>query len=75
MSTVTINAVPTGLSNIRHCQRCHIPYDWRRSTTTSLKMTYCTALCERADLGFTLDALMFAAGLPNTNVSVAMPKE
>jgi hypothetical protein len=44
--------------HIRTCQRCHLRYDWRRSPSTSLKMTYCGSLCEAADLGFTIEALI-----------------
>ena len=44
--------------NIRTCQRCGAPYDWRRSPSSSLKMTYCGSLCEHADLGFTIEALL-----------------
>ena len=46
------------LSHIKVCQRCGLRYDWRRSPSGSLKMTYCGSLCERADLGFTLDAIL-----------------
>lgn len=45
-------------SHIRVCQHCGAPYDWRRSASLSLKMTYCGALCERADLGFTIETLL-----------------
>ncbi len=44
--------------NIRICRRCGAPYDWRRSASGSLKMTYCGALCEKADLGFTIETLL-----------------
>lgn len=44
--------------HIRICKHCEAPYDWRRSPSTSLKMTYCGSLCERADLGFTIEALL-----------------
>ena len=44
--------------NIRNCTRCGIAYDWRRSSSSSLKMTYCNALCEHADLGFTIESLL-----------------
>lgn len=47
-------------SNIRVCARCQIRYDWRRSASASLKMTYCGSLCEAAALGFTIDALLKA---------------
>jgi hypothetical protein len=45
-------------ANIRECVHCGLRYDWRRSPSTSLKMTYCGSLCEQADLGFTIDALL-----------------
>ena len=45
-------------NNMRVCQHCGLPYDWRRSPSGSLKMTYCGSLCEKADLGFTLEALL-----------------
>lgn len=44
--------------HIRTCQHCHVRYDWRRSPSSSLKMTYCGSLCEAADLGFTIEALI-----------------
>lgn len=44
--------------NIFSCKNCRLPYDWRRSPSGSLKMTYCSSLCERADLGFTIEALL-----------------
>jgi len=44
--------------HMRVCQHCRLPYDWRRSPSGSLKMTYCGSLCERADLGFTIEALL-----------------
>ena len=46
--------------NIRICQRCGLPYDWRRSASSSLKMTYCGSLCEKGDLGFTIESLLEA---------------
>jgi hypothetical protein len=44
--------------HIRICQHCGQPYDWRRSPSGSLKMTYCGTLCEKADLGFTIETLL-----------------
>lgn len=44
--------------HIRECARCGRKYDWRRSPSSSLKMTYCSSLCEQAGLGFTIDALL-----------------
>ena len=44
--------------HIRQCERCSLKYDWRKSPSSSLKMTYCSSLCERAALGFTIEALL-----------------
>ena len=60
------------LSNIRHCGHCGLPYDWRRSTSSSLKMTYCGTLCEKGDLGFTIETLLEArAFAPERPAAVA----
>jgi hypothetical protein len=45
------------LTNIKVCKHCSIKYDWRRSPS-GLKMTYCGSLCERYDLGFTIEAVV-----------------
>ncbi|MGH2608539.1 MAG: hypothetical protein ACRDHF_05565 [Tepidiformaceae bacterium] len=45
-------------SHIRYCGHCGLPYDWRRSASSSLKMTYCGSLCEKGDLGFTIESLL-----------------
>jgi hypothetical protein len=45
-------------ANIKTCRRCGLRYDWRRSPSSSLKMTYCGSLCEQADLGFTIEAML-----------------
>jgi len=46
------------LSHIRRCEHCQTLYDWRRSASSSLKMTYCGSLCEKAALGFTIETLL-----------------
>ena len=50
---------PAGMNlyHIKVCARCSLRYDWRKSPS-SMKMTYCSSLCERADLGFTVEALL-----------------
>ena len=45
------------LNHIKVCARCSLRYDWRKSPST-MKMTYCSSLCEKADLGFTGEALL-----------------
>ena len=52
-----LHTVTNDPNHIKQCARCGLRYEWRRSPS-SLKMTYCGSLCERADLGFTLDALL-----------------
>jgi hypothetical protein len=52
------SAVGINLNNIKVCARCGLRYDWRKSPSSTLKMTYCGSLCEKADLGFTLEALL-----------------
>ncbi len=51
-------ATGMNLDNIKVCARCGLRYDWRKSPSSTLKMTYCGSLCEKADLGFTLEALL-----------------
>ena len=65
----TLNPTP----NIHICARCHGAYDWRRSTSRSLKMTYCNALCEAADLGFTIEALLQYGHLTEPATAVQEP--
>jgi hypothetical protein len=55
---VNVIPPPPDTSPIKTCARCGLRYDWRRSASSSLKMTYCGSLCERGDLGFTLEALL-----------------
>lgn len=54
----TRGTVEMSQEHIRTCQHCGLPYDWRRSPSGSLKMTYCGSLCEKADLGFTIETLL-----------------
>jgi hypothetical protein len=64
MDTIITTQSPPALasdsfaSNIRRCGHCGLPYDWRRSPSGSLKMTYCGSLCERADMGFTIESIL-----------------
>ena len=53
---------------IRRCGRCSSPYDWRRSTSRSLRMTYCNSLCEAADLGGTIESMLDIARAPRNPV-------
>ena len=48
----------TAGQHIRACERCNARYDWRKSTSGTLKMTFCSTLCERGALGFTLESML-----------------
>jgi hypothetical protein len=62
-------------TNIRNCTRCGSAYDWRRSASSLLKMTYCGSLCEQADLGFTIEGLLReTVMLPRDAFPVAIPE-
>lgn len=57
------------MSHIRTCERCGLRYDWRRSPSSSLKMTYCSSLCERGALGFTIEALLRVERAPALRIA------
>ncbi len=57
-TSIGSGSVGVNPDNIKVCARCGLRYDWRKSASSTLKMTYCGSLCERADLGFTIDALI-----------------
>lgn len=52
---------------MRECQRCHVKYDFSRSTS-ELKLTYCGILCQIGDLGFSLEALLTMEIKPTVKV-------
>ena len=68
----TVGTLETAPSNLRTCARCGLTYDWRRSPSSSLKMTYCGSLCEKGDLGFTIEALLRVEG-PEPRAASATP--
>ena len=75
MVDTPIGPGPTGmnLNHIKVCARCNLRYDWRKSPS-SMKMTYCSSLCEKADLGFTLEALLrYERNVPAEEAEVATP--
>ena len=51
-------SLPPAMEFMRTCTRCGCRYDWRKSTSRTLKMTYCNSLCEFAGLGFTIEGLL-----------------
>ena len=47
---------PSGLVRLNRCERCKLPYLQTKSTS-ALKLTYCSFLCELGDLGFSMVGL------------------
>lgn len=45
-------------STLIRCLRCQTPYEWRKSSSLSLKMTYCGSMCEIAANGHTIEDLI-----------------
>lgn len=64
MSTTTgdIEETPTAplrnaeLPSLQRCRRCKLPYAPGKSTS-ELRLTYCSFLCELGDLGFSISGL------------------
>jgi hypothetical protein len=44
---------------IRECQRCHTMYRFEKSRA-ELRLTYCSMLCQLADLGLSIDEILGA---------------
>ncbi|MEP7215023.1 MAG: hypothetical protein ABI782_02155 [Anaerolineaceae bacterium] len=44
------------LVTMPHCTRCNLPYVPTKSTS-ALRLTYCSFLCELGDLGFSMTGL------------------
>lgn len=42
----------------RYCESCGMPYQWRKSTSRWLRMTYCSNFCEREDIGCTIEDIL-----------------
>lgn len=57
MSTGTLPLNHPQVSTMHTCAKCGMRYSWPRSSS-ALKMTYCTSLCEFLALGFTIDELL-----------------
>lgn len=69
----TQNEFISNPDHIKTCARCGLRYDWRRSPSSSLKMTYCGSLCESAALGFTIESLLRAERAPRLVEVEALP--
>jgi hypothetical protein len=67
-------ATGMNLNHIKVCARCSLRYDWRKSPST-LKMTYCSSLCEAGDLGFTVEALLKAERAPVISIPETEARE
>lgn len=46
----------TGIVAMPRCKRCNLLYTFNKSTS-ALRLTYCSFLCELGDLGFSMQGL------------------
>lgn len=63
MTTAVTEAQKPNIENpagghMKTCLRCGVRYDWRKSSSWSLKMTYCGTMCEIYDTGTTIETLL-----------------
>lgn len=45
-------------SESRYCLHCKFPYQWRKSTSWSLKLQFCSMTCERSENGCTIEDIL-----------------
>ena len=57
----------------RRCSRCASIYDWHKSTSRSLKMTYCSFSCERTGEGFLLEDVLATFRYPVVDFAKIIP--
>lgn len=57
------SAFDAELSAMPHCKRCNLAYLPNKSTS-ALKLTYCSFLCELGDLGFSMAGLEHMERVP-----------
>lgn len=50
-------SIPLAELPLRSCNRCKTRYSPNKSTST-LRLTYCGLLCEKGDLGFSMESLL-----------------
>lgn len=54
------------------CKRCQLLYTANKSTS-ALKLTYCSFLCELGDLGFSMQGLEHMERVPKTDIAAGDP--
>ena len=57
----------------RRCVKCGSIYEWRRSSSRSLKLQYCTFSCERMDLGTLIEDILVTFQRPVVDLSSLLP--
>lgn len=65
----TVNAE---LVSMPRCKRCNLLYVGTKSTS-ALRLTYCSFLCELGDLGFSMQGLEYMERAPRPEVDPALP--
>lgn len=58
-----VPAFDADLNAMPHCKRCNLAYLPNKSTS-ALKLTYCSFLCELGDLGFSMQGLEHMQRVP-----------
>lgn len=60
------------LVSMPRCKRCNLLYVGNKSTS-ALRLTYCSFLCELGDLGFSMQGLEYMERAPKAEVDASRP--
>jgi len=66
-------SINTPLVSMPRCKRCNLLYVGTKSTS-ALRLTYCSFLCELGDLGFSMQGLEHMERAPKDEPVVADPE-
>ena len=69
----TVPAVNAEMVSMPRCKRCNLLYVGNKSTS-ALRLTYCSFLCELGDLGFSMQGLEQMERAPKDTI-IAEPAE
>jgi hypothetical protein len=70
----TVPAVNAELVSMPRCKRCNLLYMGTKSTS-ALRLTYCSFLCELGDLGFSMQGLEYMERAPKESVDLDVEPE
>lgn len=66
------SAMNADMVSMPRCKRCNLLYVANKSTS-ALRLTYCSFLCELGDLGFSMQGLEHMERVPKSEVDPAKP--